>query len=73
MKGEDFEPLHKLKLRFGHTACLFKNFMFVFGGWDGHSTLSDFAVLDLEKSIWLKPIKVNGNIEGRYRHSASAT
>jgi len=47
--------------------------MYVFGGWDGHSTLSDFAVLDLDKNIWLKPIRVNGNIEGWYRHSASST
>ncbi len=47
--------------------------MYVFGGWDGHWTLNDFAVLDLEKKIWLKPIRVHGNVEGRYRHSASST
>jgi hypothetical protein len=47
--------------------------MFVFGGWDGHQTLNDFAVLDLQLNIWLKPSRVQGTVEGRYRHSASAT
>lgn len=47
--------------------------MYVFGGWDGHQTLNDFAVLDLKNQVWLKPSKVQGTVEGRYRHSASAT
>jgi hypothetical protein len=71
--AEDYDMLSKLKLRFGHTACIYKHFMFVFGGWDGHQTLNDFAVLDLESKIWLKPNHVQGTVEGRYRHSASAT
>jgi hypothetical protein len=73
VKHGDFDILSKLKLRFGHTACVYKHFMYVFGGWDGHQTLNDFAVLDLKNQVWLKPSKVQGTVEGRYRHSASAT
>jgi len=34
--SREYELLQKLKLRFGHTACIYKNYMYVFGGWDGH-------------------------------------
>lgn len=71
--ADDFEVIGKLKLRFGHTACIYKQFMYVFGGWDGHQTLNDFAVLDLQGKVWLRPKRVQGTVEGRYRHSASAT
>lgn len=47
LKTDDFDVLPNLKLRFGHTACIYKHYMYVFGGWDGHRTLNDFAVLDL--------------------------
>ena len=33
---ESYELLPKLKLRFVHTACIYKHFMYVFGGLDGH-------------------------------------
>jgi N-acetylneuraminic acid mutarotase len=35
--------------------------------------LNDFAVLDLQSKLWLKPKNIQGSVEGRYRHSASAT
>jgi hypothetical protein len=70
---EGYELLPKLKLRFGHTACIYQHYMYVFGGWDGHYTLNDFAVLDLQSKVWLKPKNIQGSVEGRYRHSASAT
>ena len=70
---DNFDYLPCLKLRFGHTACVHKHYMYVFGGWDGHHTLNDFAVLDLRAQIWLQPNRIQGNVEGRYRHSASST
>ena len=27
--------------RFGHSASVFEQSMFIFGGWDGHETLDD--------------------------------
>lgn len=27
--------------RFGHTAVVYDNSMYIFGGWNGHDTLDD--------------------------------
>jgi tRNA wybutosine-synthesizing protein 3 len=61
------------KLRFGHSAVVHKSFMYVFGGWDGHITLSDLTMFDLEKNVWVVPVGIAGCIKGRYRHTALAT
>jgi hypothetical protein len=60
-------------LRFGHTAVVHKNFMYVFGGWDGNITLNDLNVYDFENNIWILLKNLKGQIKGRYRHSANAT
>ena len=61
------------KIRFGHTAVINQSFMYIFGGWDGQMTLNDLSIFDLNSQIWLKPARMHGNIEGRYRHTACAT
>lgn len=73
VNASNFDFLFNIKLRFGHTACVNKSYMYVFGGWDGQQTLNDFSVFDFENKIWLRPNRVTGSVEGRYRHSASHT
>lgn len=68
-----FELLLEPKIRFGHTAVINGNYMYIFGGWDGQVTLEDLSIFDLNLHLWLRPKKIKGNIEGRYRHTASAT
>lgn len=70
---ELFKILAEPKIRFGHTAVVYKHFMYIFGGWDGQVTLNDLSAFDLEKQIWLEPKNVSGQIDGRYRHTACAT
>jgi hypothetical protein len=65
--------LSEPKIRFGHSAVINQQYMYVFGGWDGNITLNDLSVFDLHLCIWLKPRQIMGNIEGRYRHTASST
>jgi N-acetylneuraminic acid mutarotase len=35
--------------RYGHTAVIYKDFMYVFGGWDGTRTLNDFYQFSFSK------------------------
>ena len=35
VNASNFDFLFNIKLRFGHTACVNKSYMYVFGGWDG--------------------------------------
>ena len=41
-------------LRFGHTAVVHNNFMYVFGGWDGNVTLNDLNIFDFDKNLWFE-------------------
>jgi hypothetical protein len=61
------------KLRFGHTAIVHQNLMYVFGGWDGNVTLNDLNAFDFQNNVWYLMANVKGQIKGRYRHSATAT
>jgi N-acetylneuraminic acid mutarotase len=47
-----YQILVEPKIRFGHTAVVFKNLMYVFGGWDGNVTLSDINVYEFESNSW---------------------
>ena len=67
------ELLQDPKIRFGHTAVINQNHMYIFGGWDGQVTLNDLSVFDLIACIWLRPKRIQGIIEGRYRHTACST
>ena len=68
-----FEILKEPKIRFGHTAVVNNQYMYIFGGWDGSVTLEDLSVFDLNLLIWMRPKRIKGSIEGRYRHTACAT
>jgi N-acetylneuraminic acid mutarotase len=37
LEGEGVAPLN----RFGHTAVVLENSMYIFGGWNGHYTMDD--------------------------------
>jgi len=57
--------------RHGHTTCLYKNKIILFGGTpDGSSGLNDLYFLFLDTFTWAE-VKTKGPIPmGRYRHSA---
>jgi len=40
--------------RSGHSAVVYKDSMYVFGGWNGHTSLSDFYSYNFETKIWKK-------------------
>ncbi|CAI2362019.1 unnamed protein product [Moneuplotes crassus] len=37
--------------RYGHTACMYKDYMIIDGGWSGRKVLKDTSVLDLSQGI----------------------
>ena len=39
--------------RFGHTAVVNDNLMYIFGGWDGHLTLNHLLIFDLNSYKWI--------------------
>eukprot|EP01133_Synstelium_polycarpum_P018218 gene18218-21787_t len=57
--------------RHGHTTCLYKNTLILFGGTpDGSSGLNDLFFLNLDNYNWVE-VKTKGIAPiGRYRHSA---
>lgn len=57
--------------RFGHSAVVKRNQMYVFGGWNGIETLNDVQVFNLDTHTWLTIQDVKGVIKGRYRHTAA--
>eukprot|EP00347_Sterkiella_histriomuscorum_P009022 403342827 len=61
------------KLRFGHSAVVYQNYLYVFGGWDGNVTLSDLTIFDLNLNLWVQPANIKGAVKGRYRHTAIST
>lgn len=50
--NQNLQLLSEPKLRFGHTSVVHKNYMYVFGGWDGNVTLNDLNVFDFENEAW---------------------
>jgi len=40
--------------RSGHSAVVYQNSMYVFGGWNGHTSLSDFHSFNFETQTWKK-------------------
>jgi len=74
--GDGTLPLN----RFGHTAVIYDNSMFVFGGWNGHDTMDDIyqysfgklpSKLPLASNYWYEIKRVKGmRPPPRYRHSA---
>ena len=40
--------------RFGYSAVVSNNLMYIFGGWDGHFTLNHLLVFDLNSYKWLE-------------------
>uniref|UniRef100_A0A0G4GFY8 RING-type domain-containing protein n=1 Tax=Chromera velia CCMP2878 TaxID=1169474 RepID=A0A0G4GFY8_9ALVE len=58
--------------RFGHSAVIWENSMYVFGGWDGHDTLAELWEYMIPTNTWTK-LDGRGNLpQSRYRHSAVA-
>jgi N-acetylneuraminic acid mutarotase len=57
--------------RFGHTAVVNQNKIYVFGGWDGNQTLSDILEYNIFSNIW-RVLETKGSIKGRYRHTAAS-
>lgn len=37
LRGDGVIPLN----RFGHSALIYENSMYIFGGWNGHDTMDD--------------------------------
>lgn len=56
--------------RLGHTCSSFKESAFLFGGWDGKSTLGDVWRF-MNNTGWEQLETSNGPIPPRYRHSSS--
>ena len=69
--------------RFGHSAVVKDGYMYVFGGWNGRTTLSEFWRLEIDTMLWtwLRPRRKLRHVEsdgltfsgeppcGRYRHA----
>ncbi len=65
-QSTQFEPTP----RYGHTATLFENKMYVFGGYDNYSFCSnDLHIFDLETNHWL-PTQHLKEIPERFHHTA---
>jgi N-acetylneuraminic acid mutarotase len=56
--------------RFGHTAVVYQNSMFVFGGWDGHDTLQELCEYNFPSNMWCHLPPRGSPPRGRYRHTA---
>jgi N-acetylneuraminic acid mutarotase len=57
--------------RFGHSAVTYGEKMYLFGGWDGKSTLNDIWVFEWSTLRWQKISSYSG-VAPRYRHTAIA-
>jgi len=57
-------------LRAGHTSVIYKDFMYVFGGWDGECLRDEMLELDLSQNMWTE-LPTSGKAPcARYRHTA---
>lgn len=60
-----------VKGRFGHTASVYKDSMFVFGGWDGWACLDDFLEYSFTTNIFYEIRRASGKRPTpRYRHDS---
>lgn len=55
--------------RSAHSAVVYQNEMYIFGGWNGHKSLDDFYSLNLETLEW-RQIKKDGSPSVRRMHSS---
>lgn len=60
-----------LQPSFGHSATVYQDSMFVFGGWDGKVCLDDFYQYSFNTNIWYNLKRSSGEKPSpRYRHDA---
>ena len=60
-----------VKGRFGHTASVYKDSMFIFGGWDGWACLDDFLEYSFTTNIFYEIRRASGKRPSpRYRHDS---
>ncbi len=57
--------------RHSHAAVVYKNFMYIFGGYDG-SYRSDFHEFDLDQLTWRPVVSVGGGRSPRARYRSTA-
>lgn len=58
--------------RHGHSLCVYKNKLVLFGGTpDGSSGLNDVLFFDTDKAAWTTVSTTGSAPCGRYRHSAA--
>jgi N-acetylneuraminic acid mutarotase len=55
--------------RFGHSGVLYREALYIFGGWDGMATLNDLWRYCLLSQTWLL-LDAHCALASRYRHSA---
>lgn len=55
--------------RSAHSAVVYQNEMYIFGGWNGHESLNDFHSLNLDTMQW-RQIQSEGSPSKRRMHSA---
>lgn len=56
-----------------HTATLYKNKLYVFGGYDGKKNHSSLRVFDTERNTWIKPRRPSGSSAPMGRNGHTAT
>jgi N-acetylneuraminic acid mutarotase len=67
IQAEGTVPLN----RFGHSAVVCNNCMFVIGGWNGHDTMDDVYQYSFLSNLWFEVRRIKGvRPKPRYRHSA---
>ena len=55
-----------------HTATLYENKLYIFGGYDGKKNHSNLRVFDTQKDCWLRSVKPGGSPpQGRNGHTAT--
>ena len=66
IQAEGAMPLN----RFGHSAVVYQNSMFIFGGWNGHDTMNDIFQYSFLSNYWYEIHRPGGTPpQPRYRHS----
>lgn len=58
--------------RFGHTAVVYKNSLYIFGGWNGYETLEDLYQYSFISNFWyLEKVFHGVKPPPRYRHAST--
>ena len=57
IQSEGIQPLN----RFGHSAVVYQNSMFIFGGWNGHDTMNDIFQYSFLSNYWYEIHRTNGS------------